>query len=390
MNPILILGSGLAGWSVARELRARDAQTPITVVSADNGDFYAKPALSNAWAQRRGPAQLITTAGPEMAHKLGVRLLSRTPVHAIEPTAQRVITAQGPLTYQRLVLATGAQPIRLPLGGTAAQRVMAVNNLQDFSAFHASLDCDSSSFYRSNHVLIMGAGLIGCEFANDLATTGSAVSVVDPGPYPMAALLPPGLGLALQAALATRGVQWHLGHTVQRIDALNEAPDGPVQALRDDGLRIQADRVLSAVGLRPDTTLARAAGLVCERGVVVDACLQTSAPGVYALGDVAQYADGLTRPYVAPILHGAKALAATLSGRVTPVHFAPTPVIVKTPALPLCVLPPPPGAAGQWQAHDALRWAFVAPDGQRMGFALGGAATAERNTWLASLAGCPA
>ncbi|MFZ3219204.1 MAG: FAD-dependent oxidoreductase, partial [Rhodoferax sp.] len=293
------------------------------------------------------------------------------------------------LTYSRLVLATGAQPIRVPLQGNAADQVLSVNSLADFSTFHSALGpyktgADSSE-NKSKTVVILGAGLIGCEFANDLALAGHRVHVADPAERPLAALLPEAASQQLHAALGAAGVHWHLGTTVQAVDTAAPAAEGS-QALRvhlADGSTLTADAVLSAIGLRADTTLARAAGLTCERGVVVDATLQTSAHQVYALGDCAQYASagGRTLPFVMPIMHAARALATTLTGTPTPLVFPLMPVSIKTPALPIVVALAHPSQAGQWVADsdpDGGVWRFLDTAGTQRGFVLTGPHTARR------------
>jgi rubredoxin-NAD+ reductase len=147
--------------------------------------------------------------------------------------------------------------------------------------------------------------------------------------------------------------------------------------------------VLSAIGLRAHTALAQAAGLVCERGIVVDALLQTSAEHIFALGDSAQYAQGQwasgaalsggrTMPYVMPIMSAARALAATLGGKPTAVVFPLMPVAIKTPALPIVVAAPAPGTPGEWQSHEAGVWQFIGEPGQVLGFVLTGASTSRR------------
>ncbi|MEO6852588.1 MAG: FAD-dependent oxidoreductase, partial [Rhodoferax sp.] len=203
-QPLLIIGAGLAGWQAVREFRKLDTATPITLVTADAGDFYAKPTLSNAFGQKRGPAQLVTTPAATIAQTLNVTLLPHTQVTAIDTAAQVVHTATGPLPYRDLVLATGAQPIRVPLAGAAADQVLSVNSLADFGVFHQRL----TALGEGARVAIMGAGLIGCEFANDLAGAGYAVAVVDPSDRPLAALLPPTASAQLQAALTGLSVQW--------------------------------------------------------------------------------------------------------------------------------------------------------------------------------------
>ena len=150
-----------------------------------------------------------------------------------------------------------------------------------------------------------------------------------------------------------------------------------------NGQTVVVDVVLSAVGLRADTALAQAAGIAAERGIVVNAQLQTTAPHVYALGDNTQYASesaGVSRtlPYVMPIMAAAKALAQTLVGTTTPVEFALMPVAIKTPALPLVVAPALPGTQGAWAKVEEGIWHFVDALGQVRGFVLSGAQTSRR------------
>jgi len=392
-HPIIIIGAGLAGWTAAREFRKLDATTPVTVVTADRGDFYAKPSLSNAFAQGRAPAQLVSTPADKMAATLNVTLLTQTQVLAINVAASTLSTPQGELNYSQLVLATGANPIRIPLEGDAADQVMSINSLDDFSAFHARLTYLSSSEKESTNkqVFIMGAGLIGCEFANDLAVSNYKVSVADPSSGPMSVLLPEQASQHLRAALGELGVTWHFGTTVKAVNhAVRTDADAPsLEISLSNGQTVTADIVLSAIGLRANTALAQAAGLTCERGIVVDATLQTSAEHIFALGDSAQYADGQwasgaaltggrTLPYVMPIMNAAKALAATLAGTPSPVVFPLMPVAIKTPALPIVVAAPGPGTPGEWQSSEPGVWQFMSDASRPLGFVLTGKNTSRR------------
>ena len=340
--PIVIIGSGLAAWSTVRELRKLEALSsvalqPITLICADSGDFYAKPTLSNALAQKRTPAQLVTTPAAKMAETQNVTLITNTSVHKIDAAARVVHTDKGDFSYDRLVMALGASPIRVPVGGDATHEILSVNSISDFAAFHAKLDG------APKHVAIMGAGLIGCEFANDLVLGGHTVSVVDPAPRALAALIDEDTSLALQSKLAPLGVTWHFGTTVA---AASQAQQG-LQAYSvqlANGKMIDADIVLSAVGLRPNAQLAKDAGLATDRGIVVNELLQTSNEHIFALGDCAQYGfvSGKTQvlPYVMPVMHASRALASTLAGKPTPVRFPAMPVRVKTPAHPITVASP--------------------------------------------------
>ena len=238
-------------------------------------------------------------------------------------------------------------------------------------------------------MLVIGAGLIGCEFANDLVQAGYAVHVVDPAPGPLASLLPAAAAEQLRQALQALGVVWHWGVTVQTLQAAAAGAHLFVGTL-SDGTSVAADAVLSAVGLRADTALAAQAGLTCARGVLVDAHLQTSAPGVYALGDCAQYASagGRTLPYVMPIMNAARALAATLAGTPTDLVFPLMPVAVKTPALPITVAAPHPDLQGSWAQDPATEglleggaWRFVDAEGAQRGFVLTGKQCSKRMEW---------
>ncbi|MDO9198290.1 FAD-dependent oxidoreductase [Rhodoferax sp.] len=379
MNPIIIIGAGLAGWTTAREFRKLDSTTPVMLITLDSGDFYAKPSLSNAFAQGRAPAQLVSTPAAKMAQTLAVKLLAHTRVGAINPATRTITTSQGDFSYSQLVLATGAQPIRVPVAGDAADRVQSVNSLDDFSAFHARLTDPQAT---GKHVLIMGAGLIGCEFANDLAAGGHQVTVVDPSTGPMAALLPVEASAQLRDALTAVGVAWHFGATVRSMSLATDAgpQDSTLRVGLSNGHAALVDTVLSAIGLRADTALAQAAGLACERGIVVDAALQTSSPHIYALGDGAQYASAGNRtlPYVMPIMSAARALAATLAGTRTEVAFPLMPVTIKTPALPLVVASAAPGTFGDWRSAEPGLWQFMVAQGQARGFVLAGKQTSRR------------
>jgi len=393
-HPVIIIGAGLAGWTTVREFRKLDTTTPVVVVTADSGDFYAKPTLSNAYAQKRTPEQLVSTPAAKMVETLGVTLLAHTKVSAIDPAAQTITLAAGgntqTLAYRQLVLATGAQPIRVPVQGNAADQVLSVNALDDFKVLHSRLSSHQSSADSSQNesktIVIMGAGLIGCEFANDLVQAGHTVHIADPAERPLAALLPAEAGNQLAEALTGLGVQWHLGATVQAVDQLDGGRSPGAQAMRvtlSDGTGVPADAVLSAIGLRVDTQLAAAAGIACERGIVVDALLQTSAPQVFALGDCAQYASAgqRTLPYVMPIMNAAKALAATLKGTPTPLVFPLMPISIKTPALPIVVCAAHPAQPGQWIADDTSEpglWRFMDSDNVQRGFVLTGKQTSRR------------
>jgi rubredoxin-NAD+ reductase len=383
-TPLVIVGTGLAGWTLAREFRKLDPHTPIVLISRDEGAFYSKPMLSNALAGGRSPASLVTTPATAAAEAIQATVLAQREVVRIDTVARSVVLDDRVVPYRALVLAVGAEPIRLPLQGDASDRVFSVNDLVDYGRFHAALNTGA-------HVTLLGAGLIGCEFANDLVIAGHSVDVVDLAPLPLGRLVPERAGQAMQVALSTAGVGFQLGASVRAVhrDGARLVVElvvggsmqaGSMQAEPAEVRRLSTDLVLSAVGLQPRTILAAAAGLTVDRGIVVDSMLRTNTLDIYALGDCAQV-DGQVLPYVLPLMTGARALAKTLTGMPTAVAYPVMPVAVKTPALPLSVVPAPQGIDGGWsylETEGGLEGHFKDREGRLQGFVLGGAATARR------------
>ncbi|MDD4911464.1 MAG: FAD-dependent oxidoreductase [Sideroxydans sp.] len=370
MEPIIVVGSGLAGYSVIRELRKLDREVPVMLLSRDGGDFYSKPMLSNAFAHGKDAAALVQTPAAEMAKQLGITVRSHIEVQSIDVAAKSLTTTQGELRYSRLVLAMGADPIRIPMQGDAADAVRSVNDIADYAHLREAMQ-------GVKRIAIMGGGLIGCEFANDWAAAGFAVSVIDPGPYPLASLMPQAAGSQLLTPLAAIGVDWRFGTSVSRVDS---ATTGYTLMLAD-GSQLQADIVLSAIGLRPRITLAQAAGLAVNRGIKVDAYLRSSDADIFALGDCAEI-EGRVQPFVLPIMHAARALAKILAGEDTAVVFPAMPVVVKTPAHPVAVLPVARDAAGAWQtlaSGNGIKMAFLDASDRISGFVLTGEFAAERS-----------
>lgn len=382
---VVIIGSGLAGYNVARELRKLDAQVPIVVISRDQAGFYSKPMLSNALAGKKTAATLVMKAADKMAAEIQAQVLPHSTVSQIDTQAQTVTLTGGQvITYRDLVLATGADPIRIPLEGDAVTQVLSVNDLEDFALFAEALDTAAGG-QPARKVAILGAGLIGCEFANDLLARSIEPTVIDLSDRVLNRLLPPMASARLQSSLEQAGARFRFGVGLQRVD---RRADGPGLTLTlSDGSTLEADLVLSAIGLRPRAALATVAGIQVNRGIVVNRQLATSAPHVYAVGDCAEV-DGLNLPYVLPLMTQARALAATLTGKPTDVVYPAMPVVVKTPAQPTVICPPPAGAAGDWQVNetdDALeaRFTSTADPAQLLGFVLQGKAVSQRQAWAA-------
>jgi len=372
-EPIVIIGSGHAGYGLAQALRKADSRVEIHVLTAESGHQYYKPGLSIGLSHDKSPEAMRDKSPFAIEQEWDIRIHPYCKVLRIDPAAQRLHTRLGEMDYGQLVLACGAAPIRLPLQGDTSG-VVSINTLDDYRIFRERLT-------GARKVAIIGDGLIGCEFANDLAASGFDVSVIGLAHWPMERLLPAQAGHYLQTALETLGVHWYLQNTVQRIDRHG----GGWHLHLADRSTLDADLILSAVGLQPDLALAESAGLQRARGICVDDDLQTSQPGIYALGDCIEI-NGRLLPYLAPINHGIKALANTLLGQPTAVDYPLMPISVKTPAAPLCLVPPPPNLDGQWQmtpATDGLTAGFYDHHDTLHGFVLmGRPQQAQRQQWI--------
>jgi rubredoxin-NAD+ reductase len=365
--PIVIVGTGLAGYTTARELRKLDAATPLELITADAGHFYSKPMISNALGRGQEPMDLPMGDAAKMAADLSARIRTHARVEAIDRVAGRLHLNGEAVAYSRLVLALGADPVRLALAGDADAPI-SVNDLYDYVGFREAIA-------GRHRVVVLGAGLIGCEFANDLLSAGYEVEVVELFDYALGRLVPREAGEAVSDALAGRGVTWHFGAACKSVTRVGDA----LALELDNGTRIDTDAVLSAVGLRPRTALAKAAGLATERGIVVDRRLRTSDPSIYAIGDCMQI-EGLVLPFIMPIMHAARTLAKNLAGEPAALSYPAMPVVVKTPAHPVVVSPPGPGATGAWQVEcgaDGVRALYHGDDGM-LGFVLTGKHVAEK------------
>ncbi len=376
-RPVLIVGSGLAGYAVMRELRKLSDTIQITMLSSGHGGFYSKPMLSNALTTGKTADSILSADAAQMSSQLKSVIHSHIRVQSIHPENNYIGLENGEQrSYERLVLALGSDPIRLPLAGSGAQAVLSVNDLDDYRCFREAL-------VEKKRIAILGAGLIGCEFANDLAAQGYHVTVFDLSPQPLGRLLPPQAGQFLQDKLTAIGVDFKFNSSVSRI----EADGAQYRLFFGDEKSVDVDLVLSAIGLKPRTALAQAAGIDINRGIKVNQYLQTNFADIYALGDCAEVA-GKVLPFVMPITHAGRALAATLAGTPTLLHYPAMPVLVKTPACPTVVSPPDPAASGEWEINaskDGVKALYRSEKGDLLGFALLGTATAERGALTAQL-----
>ena len=387
-QPVIIIGSGMAGYTLARELRKLTTSLPIVMVCQDSGDSYAKPTLSNAYAQNKLADSIANASAAKMAETLNLTLLNFHQVTDINAAEQVIVVrslvneaSQTTLAYRDLVLATGAHSRLLPNLAVNHQTIFAVNHLDEYKSFQQRLNTLKSQKSAPVKVAIIGAGLIGCEFANDLIgqntgnqTADITVAVFDKAARPLAQQLPSEAGIMLQDALTQSGVAFYLGTDITSITTNIDTSDNATVTISFDkdnqSQTFEADIVLIAIGLVANTDLAASANIAIassqhinptithlprtvQQGIKVDAYLATSAKHIYAIGDCANVM-GSYMPYVMPLMNQAKALAKTLADpnmAPTKVAYPAMPVAIKTPSLPLVVLP----VSGQY-SDDQLYW----------------------------------
>lgn len=380
MHPIVIIGSGMAGYAVAREFRKLNPDHELVMICADDATNYAKPTLSNALVGKKAPENIALGDAAKMAAQLNMRIETHTWVKAIDATAHELIVvkdqSEQKQAYSKLVLAVGAQPIRLAISGDGSDDIHVVNNLNDYKAFRASLEKR-----EDKRVVILGAGLIGCEFANDLQHTDHQVTVIDLAPQPLARLLPSHVADVFQQNLEETGINFVLGTTVEKV---SKVENGDYLVTLANGQSVVADVVLSAVGLQPNASVAKESGVQIGRGILTNSQLETNLADIFAVGDCAEV-NGTLLPYVMPIMQQARALAKTLNGETTAVHYPAMPVAVKTPAAPLTVLPAPANIDVTWDTEefeDGMIAKATDTEGTLRGFVLLGATAAKQRLTL--------
>jgi rubredoxin-NAD+ reductase len=375
-NPVVIIGSGLAGYMLAKEFRRLDKESPLQIITATDGAFYSKPLLSTALSMKRDVTGLTTATAEAMSKQLNVVIRTRTRVTRIDVENQYIQFPDEILPYSKLILATGSEVIKPSLLGDAVNEILSVNDLEDYARFR-------EMFASKKHVAILGAGLVGCEFANDLANVGHRVDIIDPSYYPLQRLLPKPLGRILQHAFAENNVVWHLGSLASQVDKKNDQ----YELVLSQQQILKVDVVMSAIGLRPHIELAQKAGIKVNYGILVDRYLQTSARNIYALGDCAEV-NGLVLFFVAPLLNCAQALAKTLTGSSTQVVYPAMPVVLKTPLCPIVVAPPPPNVVGDWQVsgtNNDLKALYYDRQQNLCGFSLTGKMVSEKTKLVQEL-----
>ncbi|AHF01540.1 rubredoxin [Thiomicrospira aerophila AL3] len=325
---VVIVGAGYAGWTVAEKIRAQDPLVNITMITACDGAFYSKPALSMALSQRRSAEDLVDMSGAEKAKNLQMTLKIRSRVTAINTQRQKLTTTTGMVSYDKLILATGASPVKPDLEGDAANDVMSINDLAGYKRFRAQLA-------GKQQVAIMGSGLIAVELAEDLMSQGIAVTLIARGSQLLSSVLPEAIAQRLATHLAAKRMTIYYQTRVKAVESIGQG----YQLHTHQGQVITADLVLSAIGLQPSITLAQKAGLLIGRGIVVNEQLQTSNEYIYALGDCVEFEDE-TQAYLEPIRRQAHVIAQHLMGQEAKFELKPALIKTKTPSFAIVSCPP--------------------------------------------------
>jgi NADPH-dependent 2,4-dienoyl-CoA reductase/sulfur reductase-like enzyme/nitrite reductase/ring-hydroxylating ferredoxin subunit len=275
---IVIVGGGAAGFAAAEMLRRQGYRGSIAMLSDDDAPPVDRPNLSKDYLAGSAAPDWVPLRPENFYADNGIDLRLKTTVEQIDVARQAVALAGGErLSYDRLLLATGAEPVKLSIPGADAPHIHTLRSFADSNAIIARAQ-------HSRRAVIIGASFIGLEVAASLRTRNLEVHVVAPESRPMERILGPQLGDLVRSQHEQHGVIFHLGETAAAID------DARVRL--KSGAVLEADLVVVGIGVRPRTALAEAAGLALDRGVVVNAWLETSAPGIFAAGDIARYPYG--------------------------------------------------------------------------------------------------
>jgi NADPH-dependent 2,4-dienoyl-CoA reductase/sulfur reductase-like enzyme/nitrite reductase/ring-hydroxylating ferredoxin subunit len=275
-SSVVIVGGGAAGLAAAEKLRREGYPGSLTLISADDQAPYDRPNLSKEFLSGHAPEEWIPLRSPEFYASHRIELVLGSPVTSIDPRAKQVRTSKGTTPFEALLLATGADPIRLPVPGAPESQVFTLRSFADSRAIVAKAA-------SGKKVVVVGGSFIGLETAASLRERGLVVHVVAPEAVPLERVFGAEVGRFVQGLHTAHGVEFHLGETVAAFDGREATLSG--------GPKLEADFLVLGVGVRPSLALAEQAGLALDRGVRVDPYLETSVPGIYAAGDIARWPD---------------------------------------------------------------------------------------------------
>jgi NADPH-dependent 2,4-dienoyl-CoA reductase/sulfur reductase-like enzyme/nitrite reductase/ring-hydroxylating ferredoxin subunit len=274
---IVIVGGGAGGFAAAEMLRRREYQGSIVMLSSDTAPPIDRPNLSKDYLAGSAPYDWLPLRSDSYYSKNRIELRLGTEVTGIDTGARSVVLSDGStIAYDRLLLATGAEPRRLKIPGADAPHVYTLRSLRDAQRIIEQAE-------KSRTAVVIGASFIGLEVAASLRARDVQVHVVASDKRPMERVLGPEMGDFIRALHEEHGVVFHLGETPQAVEGR--------EVVLQSGTRLKADFVVAGIGVSPRTELAERAGLTMDRGVLVDGFLETSAPGVFAVGDIVRWPD---------------------------------------------------------------------------------------------------
>jgi NADPH-dependent 2,4-dienoyl-CoA reductase/sulfur reductase-like enzyme/nitrite reductase/ring-hydroxylating ferredoxin subunit len=313
-SSIVIVGAGAAGAAATERLRHLGYAGPITLIGAEAPGPVDRPNLSKDYLAGTAPEEWVSLRAPDFYDELSVELRIGDPVAQLD-TAHRTLALESGATlpYDALLLAPGAEPVRLPLNGATQPHVFTLRTLADSRAIIAAAK-------SARRAVVIGSSFIGLETAASLRARGLEVDVVSRDAVPLERVLGAQLGQFVRQIHEDHGVRFHLSATPLTIH--------PRAVELEDGRMLAADLVVMGVGVRPRVSLAEKAGLAVADGILVDACLRTSAPGVWAAGDAARYPEARLRTtvriehWVLAERHG-QAVARDMLGLGTPFRDVP-------------------------------------------------------------------
>jgi apoptosis-inducing factor 3 len=277
LERVLILGGGAAGHSAAETLRRQGYLGKITMLSADDSGPVDRPNLSKDYLAGTAPEDWVPLRPADYYRKKGINLVLGTRVTLIDPGGRRVLTQSGEShTFDALLIATGAEPVKLAVPGSDLPLVHYLRTLNDCQAI-----IDAQSGART--VLVVGASFIGLEVAAAMRTRNLAVHVVAPDHRPLERIMGAAIGDFVRALHQAHGVVFHLDCGVERIE--------PGHVMLTNGVQLACDLIVAGIGVRPNLGLAEQARLTIDRGILVNEYLETNVPGIYAAGDIARWPD---------------------------------------------------------------------------------------------------
>lgn len=342
-SPLIIIGSGIAAYTLAKLWRQAEPNHPLMIITKNDGDFYHKPLLSVSLTKGKTPDDTISEREKDLSTSLNATILTHTTATDILSDQKVVVTDKGDFKYEQLILATGSEPKKLP----HLKNTFSLNSLDDYRVLRPLME-------NANTINIIGAGLVGCELANDLLSLNKTIRLVSDVPLPLSGLVPAPIGQALKEAMIDSGISWY-----------ETTPP-------------EADLTIQAIGLQHAPAISDALA-VSTNGIIVDAYGRTNLKDVYALGDCAEV-NGVTLRYIGPIRQQAQAMVKTLQGNPTAISYPALPTVAKTPTFPV-VICRHPLIEGRWEVisdHDGIQMEQFNDQGECIGFALGGNATKLR------------